>query len=523
MLYSMSGNIKNGVRLITLLLASIILCTGCSFPSEEEKKTNGSIESTKTDSLVYFDIESEQNTVLAQYEIELYWDEDIIGMMQHGTVFTCEIQTTTGRHTFKAKSASDNDIEGTVQVTISGDETVHCVLHSRTKRIDIKSINVIEGLPQKPIMPIVTGMTYGEARKLLIELGFVNIEYTTKDNSSIWNEDNWTIIEQNIESGTVIDRTEKIVLTCKKIGEPPTTSEIVAELGGVVAFSGEYKYSNGKTYVIVDCNTNTLYRFGQNGNEVKEYVINGSIDGTFRAGDRKYYIYKNNSSISYVHEEYTGHARTNKSANLNLTSLDYAYSIMAQCHDNAQKEKENDPYSEYFTGRIICFGQYEQDNEVKPIEWIVLRSNDERTLLVSKYVLSLQTYTGNKDTSAECTWSSSTIRKWLNGDFYNEAFSGAEKNAITTTEISQEGNTTKDKVFLLSSSEVTIYFGSISTKAKKGDKTSSWWLRSSKDKFYKEYIDSLFGKVYDDTFATVVKGIRPAIWVKTKEIDLPEE
>ena len=516
------SDIKRKWRLITMLLASIILCTGCSFLSKEEK-TSDNLESTKSDCLVYFDIESEQNIVLAQYEIELCWDDNIIGVMQNGTVFTCEIQTTTGKHTFKAKSASDNGIEGTVQVTISGDETVCCVLHSRTKRIEIRSIDVTEGLPQKPTMPDVIGMTYSEAKKQLEILGFANIEYITKNDSIIWNEENWKVIEQNIEFGTVVDKTERIVLSCRKIGEPPTTSEIVAELGGVVAFSGEYKYSNGKTYVIVDCNTNTLYRFGQNGNEVKEYVINGSIDGTFRAGDRKYYIYKNNSSISYVHEEYTGHARTNKSANLNLTSLDYAYSIMAQCHDNAQKEKENDPYSEYFTGRIICFGQYEQDNEVKPIEWIVLRSNDERTLLVSKYVLSLQTYTGNKDTSAECTWSSSTIRKWLNGDFYNEAFSGAEKNAITTTEISQEGKTTKDKVFLLSSSEVTIYFGSVSTKAKKGDGICSWWLRSSKDKFYKEYIDSIFGSVYDNMVATDVTGIRPAIWVKTNAIDLPDE
>ncbi len=123
-----------------------------------------------------------------------------------------------------------------------------------------------------------------------------------------------------------------------------------------------------------------------------------------------------------------------------------------------------------FNGEIIKFGSYEQDNNTangkEPIEWIVLEKRSDGTMFVlSRYVLDNKQY--NTDTCA-ITWEKCSSRKWLNGSFYETAFSSAEKAKIQTTKVVNEanpytgtsgGNSTNDKVFLLSYNEVKKFFG----------------------------------------------------------------
>ena len=62
------------------------------------------------------------------------------------------------------------------------------------------------------------------------------------------------------------------------------------------------------------------------------------------------------------------------------------------------------------------------------------------------------------DVGGNATWDSSTIRTWLNDDFYQTAFSSNEQNVIVQQNIIDEGNAeygtdgggnTIDKVFVL--------------------------------------------------------------------------
>ena len=65
------------------------------------------------------------------------------------------------------------------------------------------------------------------------------------------------------------------------------------------------------------------------------------------------------------------------------------------------------------------------------------------------------------------TWENSTIRAWLNGDFFNTAFSDAEKAMIEKTHVFADGNPlyttvdqgaeTDDFVYLLSAAEFDYY------------------------------------------------------------------
>ena len=208
--------------------------------------------------------------------------------------------------------------------------------------------------------------------------------------------------------------------------------------------------------------------------------------------------------------------------------------------------------AKFAVGNYVTFGTYPQTkagNDATPIEWLVLARDGNKALLISRYALDAQPY--NKDYTS-VTWETCTLRKWLNGTFYNKAFSSAEQAAILTTNVDNSknqcysgwstsgGNNTQDKVFLLSYAEANKYFGvtydnSSNTKSRvaptayaiaQGAWTSSsnktadstdagwWWLRSPG-----HYQDSA-ALVYSDgslfSFFSVNNAsgsVRPALWV----------
>ena len=120
-------------------------------------------------------------------------------------------------------------------------------------------------------------------------------------------------------------------------------------------------------------------------------------------------------------------------------------------------------------GDIVAFGSYEQDNDSsngqEPIEWIVLEKTENGDcLLLSRYGLDVKDY---HSAFEPVTWENSSVRKWLNEDFLNTAFTAREQSSINVSLVPAEdnpkyginaGNDTYDKVFLLSISEAERYF-----------------------------------------------------------------
>lgn len=189
-------------------------------------------------------------------------------------------------------------------------------------------------------------------------------------------------------------------------------------------------------------------------------------------------------------------------------------------------------------GSYITFGTYEQDNNTsngkEHIEWKVLAKENNRLLVISRYALDCKPY---NDKWTDVTWETCTLRKWLNSDFLNAAFSSTEIAMIPTVTVSADknpdyrtspGNATQDKVFLLSIPEVNKYFSFQSLRrcsptvyAMKGEVYQNnggfywWWLRTpgfysndavyvtSEGKFHEHGFD-----VNKDTIA-----VRPALWI----------
>ena len=111
----------------------------------------------------------------------------------------------------------------------------------------------------------------------------------------------------------------------------------------------------------------------------------------------------------------------------------------------------------YNIGDIIVFGSYEQDNHLsnggEDIEWYVLDRDGDSYLLLSKYILDAHCF---HDKDVEISWEKCNVRKWLNDDFLNIAFSISDQKKIKTVMNENEdnikyktlgGNATKDKIF----------------------------------------------------------------------------
>ena len=190
-------------------------------------------------------------------------------------------------------------------------------------------------------------------------------------------------------------------------------------------------------------------------------------------------------------------------------------------------------------GQIVTFGNYEQDNDlsngVEPIEWIVLDVQDGKSLLISRYALDCQQYNIQY---VNVTWETCSMRKWLNSTFLNNAFNAEEQALIPTVTVSADknpdynttpGNSTEDKIFLLSIEKVnkyfvsnkdaqcvpTVYAKTLGCYVDQNTGTCSWWLRSpGGSSYYAAFVYSV-GAV--DSIGGYVNysgnAVRPALWI----------
>lgn len=191
----------------------------------------------------------------------------------------------------------------------------------------------------------------------------------------------------------------------------------------------------------------------------------------------------------------------------------------------------------------ISMGSYELPNDSKPndihvrrdIEWTVLAAEEDRALLISKNCLDWDFFDGSNsifEPANPTSWERSYLREMLNGDFFDSAFSGAEKQLISETEVTCGEKTTIDRLFLLSADEVEAYFTELSAAAKLPmvdglsnpdapviwNDNNCWWTRTvCADPSCVVCVDEDGRLDYDGISCDADEmGVRPAMWLKTK-------
>ena len=169
----------------------------------------------------------------------------------------------------------------------------------------------------------------------------------------------------------------------------------------------------------------------------------------------------------------------------------------------------------------------------------MLTREAENVLLISRDIITMKEY---NEKNSSVTWETCTLRKWLNGEFIQQAFNGAEQAKLQVTTVrtanvsvyddgrlydTKGGNDTKDRVFLLSEEEVTRYFASDTArksvltpyaKSHNSGLGNIWWLRSPGNyQNYAQYIKD-DGTIWSaGTGVKYIYGVRPAMWVKVED------
>nr|AGS52134.1 hypothetical protein [uncultured bacterium contig00034] len=180
-------------------------------------------------------------------------------------------------------------------------------------------------------------------------------------------------------------------------------------------------------------------------------------------------------------------------------------------------------------------------------DWLVLEKSGGKALLLYEKALEYRVY---YKAGADITWENCDLRADLNGEFYNH-FNANDRARIAETRVVNDnnpwfgtagGDTTADRIFLLSLEEAVKYFGD-SGKLRRGptddekygfndqynsarmayetnrsSSSSPWWLRSpGGDSLYAAIVaHDGYMSVYG-LFGDRVCRVRPAIWITIAE------
>ena len=203
--------------------------------------------------------------------------------------------------------------------------------------------------------------------------------------------------------------------------------------------------------------------------------------------------------------------------------------------------------SSIISDNTILYGKYEQDNDFsngkETIEWIPLATNNQKVLLISKYILDFQIYSISKNNA---NWETSSIRKFLNDGFINESFTTNERHHIALSDVISYTGSYRDKEGAINTSDYifipgyedydlyTTYDNFISkvyktnctkyssTLIESNEYKSFYWLRD----FYTKYHQAVYvrhnGEIEWDLEKLKIEklGIRPMMWLDLSKDDI---
>ncbi|MCL2063011.1 MAG: carboxypeptidase-like regulatory domain-containing protein [Candidatus Cloacimonetes bacterium] len=208
-------------------------------------------------------------------------------------------------------------------------------------------------------------------------------------------------------------------------------------------------------------------------------------------------------------------------------------------HNNLIVESESVEHEVYLVstsigiGDKITFGIY---------DWVVLDIQDGKALIMCENLTEQRLY---HHTNTEVTWESSSLRAYLNGEFFNSAaFSNNDRSRIVEVNNingnnqwygTNGGANTNDRIFILSVAQVVHYFGdsgqlddrplgvwyiddqfSQNRIATLNATPASWWLRSPGDNQLRAIYVHHAGNIFMDGYnvSSESLGVRPALWLE---------
>ncbi len=189
-------------------------------------------------------------------------------------------------------------------------------------------------------------------------------------------------------------------------------------------------------------------------------------------------------------------------------------------------------------GGTVRLGTWPQKTGApEPVEWdIVERFSGNIVMVISKYVLECRPFHDGEEIPAG--WSGCSLRSWLNGEFFDTAFSEADKKRILTADVHDVPETAgsaaflRDKVFLLCEDEANAIYPDIVQRKRcfatrhardagvlTEEKTGfgAWFVSGNRICLGGAVDQEGWLKPMDRQFYSLrFAGVRPAMWIKLK-------
>ena len=100
---------------------------------------------------------------------------------------------------------------------------------------------------------------------------------------------------------------------------------------------------------------------------------------------------------------------------------------------------------------IITLGRWPQNSsQPEPVQWLVLREEENALLCLSRVILDCQPY--HREGGGVC-WKDCSLRRWLDQEFLPAAFTPEEQRRLLPARLKSPGGETTDRVFLLAPPE----------------------------------------------------------------------
>lgn len=169
----------------------------------------------------------------------------------------------------------------------------------------------------------------------------------------------------------------------------------------------------------------------------------------------------------------------------------------------------------YCLGKVMEFGMYQG----APIRWRIVDASGRMRMLLAEDVVLRRAY---NDLRVDSYWQTTTLRKYLNGPFLQEAFTPRERSMILNTRRANEcneqfytngGNVTMDRVFVLSKRELDAYVPETDPQGRALGQW--WWLRTPGDNLLAATAVDADGSLYMHGINVNYPegGVRPAMWI----------
>ena len=171
---------------------------------------------------------------------------------------------------------------------------------------------------------------------------------------------------------------------------------------------------------------------------------------------------------------------------------------------------------QFAVGNTVEFGQLDG----KKLAWRVLEQRGKLRLLFSQTIVAEKAY---NDLRVLMSWKASTLRRWLNHEFLEQAFTKEERSQIIASRVhavenpaysTPGGQDSMDKVFLFGLEELEKYCPEEASR-KMG---AWWWTRTPGSNLVSAVSVDADGSVYIPGININYEdgGVRPAMWVLLK-------